>query len=261
MKKLMIAAGMLGLIAVVGMSFSGEKTVYNKNGIKVYELKGSPDFPEAKLSLTSPANGSTLPEGKSTFKFAVENYTLGMQTPDADQTMCANSSKGQHIHFIMDNKPYKASYTTDIEDELKPGHHVLLAFLSRSYHESLKHKTSYILKEFNVGNAKDDFDENAPQIFYSRPKGEYIGDKETQKLMIDFYLVNCDLSAKGYKVRATVNGNQFTLTKWAPYVIEGLPLGEVKVKLELLDKNDQLVNCAYNGVERTATLRKEPATK
>ena len=106
-----------------------------------------------------------------TFKFEVKNYALGMQTPDADQKMCANSAKGQHIHFIMDDAPYQASYTPNIAADMKPGHHVLLAFLSRSYHESLKHKKSYILEEFNVGkDVKDNFDAKAPHVFLSRPK-------------------------------------------------------------------------------------------
>lgn len=246
-------------LALVGFSAGEDKPLFEKNGLKVYELKGSTDYPEAELSLLAPANGTTLPEGKDTFNFAVDKYTLGAQTPDADQKLCANSAKGQHIHFIMDNQPYVASYNTQIVSDMKPGHHVLLAFLSRSYHESLKQKNAYILKEFNVGTgAVDNFDEKAPHIFYSRPKGEYVGEKETARLMLDFYLVNCNLSPNGYKVRATVNGTQFTFTKWAPYVIEGLPLGEVKVKLELLDKKGNLVKSPFNGVERTATLKVEP---
>jgi hypothetical protein len=142
---------------------------------------------------------------------------------------------------------------------MKPGHHVLLAFLSRSYHESLKHKNSYILEEFNVGPAaKNDFDPKAPHIFLSRPKGEYVGAQETANVMLDFYLVNCDLSPTGYKVRATINGTEFMLTKWEPYLIEGLPMGESKVKLELLDKTGALVKSPFNGKERSFTLKTEP---
>ena len=182
-----------------------------------------------------------------------------MQTPDADQKMCANSAKGQHIHFIMDDAPYAASYSPTIASDMKPGHHVLLAFLSRSYHESLKHAKSYILKEFNVGaGTTDDFDAKSPHVFLSRPKGEYIGNKETGKVMLDFYLVNCELSPKGYTVRATINGTAFILTKWEPYLIEGLPLGKSTVKLELLDKSGALVKSPFNGKEREFTLKVEP---
>jgi hypothetical protein len=245
--------------AFIGLSFQTSKPLQEKNGLKLYELKGSPDYPDAELRLISPADGDMLNEGIDSFKFEVKNYTLGMQTPDADQKMCANSAKGQHIHFIMDDAPYVASYSPTIGADMKSGHHVLLAFLSRSYHESLKHAKSYILKEFNVvAGTKGDFDAKAPHVFLSRPKGEYIGAKETGKVMLDFYLVNCDLSPNGYKVRATINGTAFTLTKWEPYLIEGLPLGKSTVKLELLDKAGELVKSPFNGKEREFTLKVEP---
>ncbi len=247
------------IVSIGLLSFQNEKPLFEKNGIKIYELKGSPAFADAEIELKTPSNQALLPEGKDTFNFEVEHFELGAQTQDAGQKMCANSAKGQHIHFIMDNAPYVASYSPQIVSDMKPGHHVLLAFLSRSYHESLKHKKAYILKEFNVGkDAKDNFNEKAPHLFYSRPKGDYIGPQETKRLMLDFYLVNCTLSKDGYKVRATINGTAFTITKWAPYVIEGLPLGEVKVKLELLDKNNKAVDSAFSGVERTANLKNEP---
>ena len=245
---------LLAFIAITAFAQT-EKPLFEKGGIKIYEQKPSTDYPDAELSLTIPA---TMPEGRDTFNFELKNYTLGSQTPDADQKMCANSAKGQHIHFMIDNAPYYGSYGAQIVQDIKPGHHVLLAFLSRSYHESLKHKKSYVLKEFNVGkDTKDEFDAKAPHLFCSRPKGEYTGKKETDRVMLDFYLINCTLSEKGYKVRATINGNEFIITKWQPYLIEGMPLGANKVKLELLDKNNALVKSPFNGTERTVMLRPE----
>jgi hypothetical protein len=247
------------ILVLVSLTPGPDKPLFEKNGLKIFEVKDSPDFPEAELTLTSPQNNATLPAGTDTFKFEVKNYQLGAQTPDASQKMCANSAKGQHIHFIMDDAPYVASYNPWVAADMKPGHHVLLAFLSRSYHESIKHKKAYILKEFNVGTAaKSDFDAKAPHIFLSRPKGEYIGEQETNRVMLDFYLVNCDLSANGYKVKATINGTEFTFNKWGPYMIEGLPMGESKVKLELIDKSGAAVKSPFNGMERSFTLKKEP---
>jgi hypothetical protein len=119
-----------------------------------------------------------------------------------------------------------------------------------------------VLREFDAGRKTvDQFNEKAPHIFYSRPKGEYVGKKETGKILLDFYLVNCNLSAKGYKVLATIDGNEFTLTQWEPYYIEGLSLGEHKIKLELVDKNNKPVISPYNGTERTIKLLEEPAAK
>jgi hypothetical protein len=231
--------------------------------IKVTGYDNPKTFLDARLELDQALFAKPLLDtGATTFKFKVLNYTLGAQKPDAGTLMCANSAKGQHIHFILDNKPYVASYSPDITVSLTPGHHVLLAFLSRSYHESIKTRQAYIIKEFDVAKkSPDQFDAAAPHIFFSRPKGDYIGEKETQKLLLDFYLVNCTLSEKGYKVRATINSAVFTLTKWEPYFIEGLPLGVNKIKLELLDKDNKLVVSQYNGVERTFTLKTEPAAK
>jgi hypothetical protein len=262
MKKWYILTAVAVAMVISGFTYSkfnkpsAEKLLDEKNGLKLYEITDSPKFPDAALTLKTPKGGEVLPEGIDSFYFEVENYVLGAQTPDAGSKLCANSAKGQHIHFIMDNEPYEASYSPTVGYTMKPGHHVLLAFLSRSYHESLKTTKAYVLKEFNVGpEVVDDFNETAPQIFYSRPKGDYVGDKEVKKLLLDFYVINCKLSPKGYKVRATVNGTEFILTKWAPYAIEGLPLGDVKVKLELLDNKNNLVPSAYNGVERTAKLK------
>jgi hypothetical protein len=232
---------------------------WEKGGIKVTMLVNSPEYPDAKLELSSPEQGTDLAAGENTFQFNVTNYTLGQQTADAATKGIANSDKGQHIHFILNNGPYTAQYEPTVKAPLEDGHYVLLSFLARSYHESLKSPNAYQLRQFVVGSPGSfkEADLKAPHMFYSRPKGKYVGPKETDKLLLDFYLVNCNLSPDGYKVRATINGQEFTLTKWAPYVIEGLPLGEVKIKLELLDAAGQLVPSPFNPVERTATL--EPA--
>ncbi|HLP19889.1 MAG TPA: hypothetical protein VK174_06290 [Chitinophagales bacterium] len=258
MKRTALLLSATIIIATLTLALQTDKSVMEKNGIKLSPAPATTDFPNAGLSLKSPSPGAAK-AGIDTFKFDVTNYTLGAQTPDADQVMCANSAKGQHIHFIWDNAPYAASYSPNFAQDVKPGHHVLLAFLSRSYHESIKHPGAYILKEFSVGpDAKDNFNEKAPHIFASRPKGEYIGEKEVKRVMLDFYMLNCTLSPKGYKVRATINGTEFILTKWQPYMIEGLALGANKIKLELLNKNNKPVNSPYNGTERTITLKTDP---
>ena len=45
------------------------------------------------------------------------------------------------------------------------------------------------------------------------------------------------------------------LDKWEPYVVEGLPMGDNTFKLELLDKDGNLVDNRFNPVERTITLK------
>ncbi|MEM7106783.1 MAG: hypothetical protein AAF519_01060 [Bacteroidota bacterium] len=222
--------------------------------ITISKVTGSPEYANAALTMTSP-DGSPLDTGAVNFTFTVENYELGAQTADASTKGLANSGKGQHIHLIVNNDPYSAHYEPQFEKELEEGSHVLLAFLSRSYHESVKNPSAFVVKQVTVGSpeAVKEVDFEAPHLFYSRPKGTYSGD-DTKNLLLDFYLLNVTLSPDGYKVRATINDQEFTIEEWAPYQLEGLPLGEVSVKLELLDADGNNVPGPFNAVERTVTL-------
>ena len=96
-------------------------------------------------------------------------------------------------------------------------------------------------------------DLNNEFLFYSRPKGTYKG-VDTEKLLLDFYLVNSEISANGNKVRATIQDKKFIIEEWAPYYIEGLPKGEIKIKLELIDASGNLIDSPFNPSNRTVTL-------
>jgi hypothetical protein len=233
---------------------SGE--VMSKGELRVYAFDDTQKYPEAKLQLNSPAAGAKVQAGLVEFNYALSNYELTRMTPHGNAEHLANSQEGQHIHNIVDNKPYTAHYETNFTKDLEDGDHVILSFLSRSYHESLKHKDAYDLRVVTVGNPAQrmNFDTNGQHMFYSRPKGEYIGN-DTKKIMLDFYLVNTDLAASGNKVRATINGTDFMLDRWLPYIIEGLPMGESTIKLELLDNAGNVVPGPFNTVERTITLK------
>jgi hypothetical protein len=200
--------------------------------------------------------------GKFTFKVESKNYKLGEQTTDAPQKMCANSKDGQHIHLIIDNEPYDALYKPEFEKEVADGDHYLLSFLSRSYHESIKTQSAHTLVKATVKEKSmtKSVPVSEPMVFYSRPKGKYVGKSETDKIMLDFYLANVNLSPDGNKVKVLVNGEkEFTIDKWQPYFLQGLPMGDNKVKLTLVDKDGNPVNAPLNPVERVFTLMEDPA--
>ena len=231
-----------------GLLWSAEK-----NGVRLTEIY-SLQFPDALLAMEQPTNGTSVLGDEVLFSYQVHNFQLGVMTGDYEGKRCANSAQGQHIHLILNNEPYTAHYETSFKRPLPDGHYVALSFLSRSYHESVKAKTAYQISQFIKGKGLyDPVDLNAPHLFYSRPKDTYKGD-DTDKVLLDFYLVNCDLSADGYKVRATINGTPFLLEKWAPYGMEGLPMGENTIRLELLDSKGDLVKSPFNPVERSITL-------
>jgi hypothetical protein len=241
-----------------GSTSSGSSGAMEKNGLKLSAFDTSPKFPDARLTLVEPAAGSTVATPEVPFKYELSNYQLTAQTEGPAHHDHANSAQGQHIHNIVDNEPYTAHYTTSFNKPIKEGSHVVLSFLSRSYHESLKHKTAYDLRVINVGSSTAgpgaNFNASGQHLFYSRPKGEYVGN-DTKKIMLDFYLVNTTLSANGNKVRATINGTPFTIDRWLPHTIEGLPMGENTIKLELLDKNGAVIPGPFNTVERKFTLK------
>lgn len=227
--------------------------VMEKNGLKLTEVV-SPPFEDSRLLQLSPVSLSWADTGIVKFNYKVDNYELGANTTGAEEKMCANSDKGQHIHHILNNEPYTALYKPMFDKSLQEGQYLNLSFLSRSYHESIKNKQAFTLTQFNVGKKKETpIDLNQPFMFYSRPKGEYKG-YETKYVMLDFYLVNTKLSKKGNKVIAEINGTEFVITDWVPFMIEGLPAGESSFKLSLVDKNGELVKTMYNPVVRKIVL-------
>ena len=234
---------------------SGESM--ESNGIRLTPFGDSPKFPEAQMQLRAPISGATLPSGDVAFNYQITNFQLTKMSGGPNMTQMANSMKGQHIHNIVDNQPYTAHYDTKFSKAIPDGQHVVLSFLSRSYHESLKHRGAYDLRVINVGNtpapATPIIDTKAPNLFYSRPKDTYSG-ADAKRIMLDFYLVNTTLEPGGNRVRATINGTEFMLDRWMPYTMEGLPAGENTVKLELVDASGTMIPGPYNSVTRTFTV-------
>ena len=212
------------------------------------------------VKITYPKEGEIVKEKQLGVKLDVKGYDLGKQTETPRAKEIANSSKGQHIHVILDNKAYEACYEVgkpfEIPGELASGVHTLRVFPSRSYHESLKGAQGWDAVTFFVdkkeGVAPVDF--KKPLLTYSRPKGAYKGD-EGKSIMVDFWISGCTLSADGYKVKLTINGGHETmLTEWKPYFVTGLTPGKYTFALELIDKDGKPAEGAYNKTERDVTI-------
>ena len=241
----------IGVIAIIYSCLSTEKkdTIINSSNelqnITITKVIGSPEYENASLNIKTIEMG----DEKSKFSFNIENYDLGIQTSKNFDYQLANSAKGQHIHFIINNGPYSAHYMDSFSKDFKKESNVILAFLSRSYHESVKNKDAFILTQ--VGENQVDLENEF--LFYSRPKGTYKG-TETEKLLLDFYLVNTEISSNGNKVRATIQDKEFIIDEWAPYFIKGLPKGEINIKLELIDSNGNLIETPFNSSTRKVIL-------
>jgi hypothetical protein len=113
-------------------------------------------------------------------------------------------------------------------------------------------------KDFAPSTAGD-VDPTKPLLTYSRPKGEYKAE-DADPIMIDFWLLNAKLQGDGgaYRVRYSVDGGEAKfLEKWEPIWLSGWISGKHQVKLELVDKDGNVVdNGGYNSTMREITVTK-----
>ena len=237
-------------------------------GVTIGAWDNSPPIEGAKTRISNFEDGSVLDDAKVSVIVDVENYVLGVQTDTPRAKEIANSAKGQHAHIIIDNDPYLADYKAGEPFDigvLTEGPHTLVVFPSRSYHESVKSTDAAEIVNFYVGREEGEFllDKSAPTIIYSRPKGDYKG-KDAEKILLDFYTNNVELSPDGYKAKYTItqkgSGEEvgtITLTEWTPAFVAGLPAGEYGVRLQLLDKDGNVVEGAFNDTERTINVTTE----
>lgn len=241
-----------------GVSDTTQTTETPTGTVTLTDVSESPKFSDAKLSIANVTAAAAGDSSKVSFAFDVKNYDLKAQTEDAANKMCNNSAQGQHIHFILDNKPYTALYEPKHEVSVaKNSEHYLLAFLSRSYHESIKEKDAAVLYHFKIDEAGKLVkleEPKEPILFYSRPKGDYMG-KDTANLLLDFYVWNGKLG-NDLKVKADIsneaNGRttSTTFTDWKPQFIQGLGTGTAKVTLTLQDKDGNTVAGPQSTVTR-----------
>ncbi len=217
------------------------------------------EFSNAKLTIADVKSDKVGADSvKLTYAFNVENYELTKQTMDNHSGECANSDQGQHIHFIMDNKPYQALYKPENTITLPiNSEHYLLIFLSRSYHLSVKSADASVLVHFKIDKDGKYVEMNSPiepMLFYSRPKGEYSG-KDTQNVLLDFYVKNAKLAADAYKVKVSVGDTTFTVDQWQPYFIKNAPMGDLNLKIELLGADGKELTGDNTSIERSVTLK------
>ena len=270
-----IALLALGVVLLAGCGGNGVPEKYKD--VEITPVSQSPSIDEADVRITYPKDGAVVEKADVDLKFDVDSFETGIQTKTPRADSLASSEKGQHLHVIVDNKPYMACYDPsepfDI-GELEPGVHTVIAFPSRSYHESVKGPGAYAFpgtyKTYDFVNfyVKEKTGEpmlntDDPAVLYSRPKGTYSGD-DADRILVDFYLHNVELSNKGYKVRFAVtsqkSGTQFarTFTEWTPAYITGTSPGTYEVTLQLLDKNGDVVPGPTNNDTTRTFVVEEP---
>lgn len=184
----------------------------------------------------------TYASGKAIF--GVQGVRLGTQTLEQAQRLSSKTKKGVHLHLVIDNSSDTIANDNSFEFPIADGKHQLFAFLATAYFESIKSKEAILAKEIEVKNRQLVKSQNLPyvKIVYNSPKGSF-SIKETDKILLDFVLVNTKLEKDANQVRVTFDNNKvFLIDTWQAYYIEGAELGEHTVKLELLDATGKLID-------------------
>ncbi len=253
-------AVLVGLLVLAGCGGGGEE-----GDVQIVEGERSTPIDGASARITTPADSAVVDSASVDVTIEADSFETGVQTETDRAKQIANSDKGQHFHVIVDNQPYMANYQAGAPFDvgtLEPGAHTVVAFPSRSYHESVKGRDAYDLVNFYVQADSGEFmlGPKEPAIIYSRPKGTYSG-AGADRIMLDFYLHNVELSPDGYRARYTITdeqGNEVastTLTEWDPAFVTGLDSGTYEVNLQLIGSDGNVVPGPFNDTTREITVK------
>lgn len=262
-KALILSAAFLA--AIVEGDRSGD--------IRVVPVDRTLEPDEVEVRIAYPHDGEIEKDNPPEVQLRLELYPLGVYSDFPRAKEIHNSSEGQSIHMIVDDRPFlavnEAIDETSESDEidldqtvmlklpykLSEGEHVLRVFPVRSFDESLKGPHVFAASTFYIGNKtnKPSIDLTKPYLTYNQPQGELDGKKP---ILLDFFVSNTQLSKDGYKVRLTIDGSdKRILTEWNPYYIYGLKKGSHTIQLELLDPSDRVVSPLFNDLQKTIVVK------
>lgn len=258
--------------------------------------RGEQDSAAPTLKIVSPAEGSTINSSTVPVKLELSGDLKGYKPGMDPATKMGNhihvilDNQPYEAYYNIDGSAFELRNVAD-------GEHTLRVFASRPWHESYKNEGSFQMVKFTVknGNANTNqpattnsgqqmsnansnassaptpegkamqsstggaVDAKKPLLTYSRPKGEY-KEADADPIMIDFWLANGKLVGEGgeYRVRYSVNGGEPKFVeKWAPLWLQGWTAGKHSIKLELVDKDGNVVdNGGYNSTTREITVVK-----
>jgi hypothetical protein len=213
-----------------------------------------------QVQILSPKADEVLSDDRVTVKLQVNDLPL-FKHPEL--------GLGNHLHVILDKQTYQGIYDLTqplVFKNLTAGTHSLRVFASRPWHESFKNEGAYAQTTFHVltKTAENNPNPQQPLLTYSRPTGTY----SAEPIMLDYYLSNApshlvakesDGSLTDWRIRATVNGQQFIIDRWSPIYLQGFKLGKNWVKLELVDDRGNPMPNVYN--DTTSIVTYDPQTR
>ncbi len=190
------------------------KISLTRNGITLTAIEDN--IPE-NVQLT--LHNTVFSEGENSLSFAVSGI------------------KNYHLFVFVNGALYLAENNTATV-ELLDGNNLTVCFVTDEQYHIIPQPEAIILKNIIIGEHHDYFNEKQPHLLYFSPN-EYTGN-------LEFLLINTNLEAHDFTIKATVDQSVFMLSQWRNYRIEGLKKGEHSVRLQLLDEHGQLIDGQFN---------------
>jgi hypothetical protein len=220
----------------------------------IQRLRELLDQYQPQVSIASPSPDEILKDNTVSVQFQVKDLPIFK-----DERL----GLGPHLHVFLDNQPYQAVYDVSkplVLKDLEAGTHTLRVFAGRPWHESFKNDGAYAQTTFHVFTKTPNNHPNPdePLLTYSRPQGTY----GAEPIMLDFFLNNAPLhfvaqedeEVADWRIRVTMNGNEFILDRWEPIYLKGAIPGKNWVQIEFIDENGDIVQNVYNNTARVFTF-------
>ena len=196
----------------------------------------------AGVTIASPQSGEVLPGPDVTICFQAEGINF--------------SPGGCNLHFMLDNEPFQVQFDPSkphVFHDVKPGTHTVRVYAANHLHEAFPETIDLVT--FSVGYATDENrpERGEPLLTYVLPQGQYLG-IDAADITLDFIVSGATLERSRWKVAYYVDGRRFLVRDAAPRHITGLAPGYHRVRIELVDDQNNIVPGPFNGVERTIFL-------
>ncbi|BDS11741.1 hypothetical protein [Aureispira anguillae] len=209
----------------------------NESSINHKKITLSPCPPLDSNILYSDVRLQNYTYTRSKMMFMPQNLRLGGMTPFSQNRTTSTTKKGNHLHLCIDGIQHHISNENIFDYPLENGRYKLVAFIARSFYESIKEPAAILAKEITVQNGELIASKNLQNVdlVYNAPLGTY-QEEEAQQLLLDFVLVGTTINEGGNTVKITIDQETtFTVDRWQAYFIEGLTVGKHHIQLELLD--------------------------
>jgi len=190
-----------------------------------------------KLKIIEPRESEIIGSDDVKIVFELENVNIG---------------KNQILNFVLDDSSKVKHYSTEpfLLSGLSDGRHVVRAFITNNFGESIKDTSAFAIRQFYVKkNNTPLLNLAVPMLTYNEPIEAYSGDG-ARRVLLDFLVSNAVVSKNGYHVVYTVDGVSKELTSVQPLYLTNFRPGVHTVTIELVDKTGNLAEGNFVRVQR-----------